>query len=193
MRRMKVLGLFPMAIGFFLLVFLPAGAQTYYEKGYLVNEKGDTIRGEIKLNQKKEFEVYTKVTFRDEKGVQKNYKMEKVLAYGFKERNFLKMDYGSEEYFYEVLVHGQISYYKIVFEALYAKTLELETEYFIKKAESKKVNSMKSSKFKKTMTDWMEDHPEFINAYEEPEAKKFDEAKAIEVIKQYNAWKAAQN
>lgn len=176
-----------------VLAFLPLGAQTYYEKGYLVNDKGDTLRGEVKLNQKKEFEVYTKLTFRDEKGVQKNYKFEKVKAYGFKERQFLKMDYGSEEYFYEVLAQGPISYFKIVFEALYAKTVELETEYFIKKAESKKVLPMKASKFKKTMTDWMEDHPEFINAYEEPEPKKFDEAKAIEVIVQYNSWKANQN
>jgi len=177
----------------FLLAIMPAWAQTYYEKGYLVSEKGDTIRGEVKLNQKKEFEVYTKVTFRDEKGVQKNYKLEKVKAYGFKNRNFFKMEYGSEEYFYEVLAVGAISFYKIVFEALYAKTVELETEYFIKKAEGKKVSSMKSSKFKKTMLDWMEDHPEFINAYEEPEPKKFDEAKAIEVINQYNALKAVQN
>lgn len=176
-----------------MLAMLPAGAQTYYEKGYLVSDKGDTIRGEVKLNQKKEFEVYSKVTFRDEKGVQKNYKLEKVKAYGFKNRHFVKMEYGSEEYFYEVLVVGAINFYKIVFEALYAKTVELETEYFIKRSDGKKVSSMKSSKFKKTMLDWMEDHPEFINAYEEPEAKKFDEAKAIEVIVQYNTWKANQN
>ena len=175
------------------MAVMPAEAQTYYEKGYLVGVKGDTIKGEVKLNQKKEFEVYSKVTFRDEKGVQKNYKPEKVKAYGFKDRKFLKMDYGSEEYYYEVLAEGDISYFKIVFEALYAKKIELETEYFIKKADSKKVNAMKSSKFKKVMTDWMEDHPEFINAYEEPEDKKFDEAKAIEIIQQYNAWKAAQH
>jgi len=188
MRRMKVF-----CFWLFILALLPVGAQTYYERGYLVNDKGDTIRGEVKLNQKKEFEVYTKVTFRDEKGVQKNYKLEKVKAYGFKERQFLKMDYGSEEYFYEVLAVGHISYYKIVFEALYAKTVELETEYFIQKAGSKKVAPMKSSKFKKTMTDLMEDNLEFINAYEEPEPKKFDEAKAIAIITQYNTWKAGQH
>ncbi|MCU0359313.1 MAG: hypothetical protein MUF75_01140 [Bacteroidia bacterium] len=193
MRRMNVFGFYRIVFGLLLLAIMPAYAQTYYEKGYLVNDKGDTIRGEVKLNQKKEFEVYTKVTFRDEKGIQKNYKIEKVKAYGYKDRQFLKMDYGSEEYFYEVLAVGAISYYKIIFEALYAKTVELETEYFIQKAGSKKVVPMKSSKFKKTMLDWMEDHSEFITAYEEPEPKKFDEAKAIEIINQYNAWKANQN
>lgn len=182
-------------ICFWLLVLaaLPAGAQTYFEKGYLVNDKGDTIQGEVKLNQKKEFEVYTKLSFRDEKGIQKNHKLEKVKAYGFKTRQFVKMDYGSEEYFYEVLALGAINYYKIVFEALYAKTVELETEYFIQKAGSKKVVPMKASKFKKNMLDWMEDHPEFIEAYEEPEPKKFDEARTVEIVQQYNIWKAAQN
>lgn len=184
MRRLNLLG------ATLLLLSIQLRAQTYYEKGYLVNEKGDTLRGEVKLNAKKEFEIYTKVAFRDEKGIQKNHKPEKVSSFGFKDRNFVKMSYGSEDMYYEVICRGEINFYKLVFEAMYANRVELETEYFIQRG-SKKVQALKSSKFKKIMTEWMEDHPDFINAYEEPEAKKFDEAAAKQVVENYNAWKAA--
>ena len=171
-------------LGFF------AQAQTIYEKGYLVNEKGDTIKGDVKLNLKKEFEVYSKVAFRDEKGIQKTHKPEKVSAYGFKDRNFVKMDYGNELLYYEVLAKGDITFYKLVFEAMYMNQIVNETEYFASKTGNKKVLTVKSSKFKKFMSDWMEDNLEFINAYEEN--KKLDETKAIEIINQYNAWKASK-
>jgi len=175
-----------------LFGFIGLKAQTVYEKGYLVNEKGDTLVGEIKINQKKEFEIYTKVGFRDEKGMQKNYKPEKVNAFGFKDRVFVKMEYGSDWMYYEVLSRGDISFYKLVFEGLY-KTKKLETEYFVWKTGSKKLQDLKTSKFKKSMMDLMEDHLDSINEYEEPEDKQFDEVKAAQVISNYNAWKANQN
>lgn len=184
MRRLNII----CALG--LLFSFQLQSQTYYEKGYLVNEKGDTIRGEVKLNQKKEFEIYTKVAFRDEKGIQKNHKPEKVSAYGFKDRHFVKMSYGSEDMYYEVICRGEINFYKLIFEAMYANRVELETEYFVQHG-AKKVQPMKASKFKKLMTEWMEDHPDFINAYEETDSKKFDEAKAKKVVEEYNAWKAS--
>lgn len=184
MRRLNILWVL------LSLLSLKLGAQTYYEKGYLVNEKGDTLRGEVKLNQKKEFEIYTKVAFRDEKGIQKNHKPEKVSSFGFKDRNFVKMSYGSEDMYYEVICRGEINFYKLVFEAMYANRVELETEYFIQRG-GKKVQPMKASKFKKIMSEWMEDHPEFITAYEEPEAKKFDENVAKQVVENYNNWKAS--
>ncbi|HQQ92960.1 MAG TPA: hypothetical protein PLQ93_00280 [Bacteroidia bacterium] len=170
-----------------LLMYTYSPAQTYYEKGYLVNEKGDTIRGEVKLNQKKPVEIYNKLTFRDEKGVQKNYKPEKVLSYGFSGRHFIKLDYGGEEMYYEVLCRGPINFYKLVFEAMYTKEVSLEPEYYLNRIGSKKVVVVKTNKFKKQLSDWMEDNPEFINGY--VEEKEFSEAKAREVIEQYNTWK----
>ena len=176
-------------VAILIMMAVVANGQTIYERGYLVNEKGDTIRGDVKLNQKKPTEIYNKVTFRDEKGVQKNYKPEKVKAYGFKNRHFLKLDYGGEELYYEVLTRGYISLYKLVFEAMYTKEVVLETEYFLNRAENKKIVSFKPSKFKKLLSDWMEDNPEFINAY--VEEKELNEEKATELIRQYNNWKAS--
>ena len=138
-------------------------------------------------------DIYTKVAFRDEKGIQKNYKPEKVLAYGFKDRNFTKMSYGSDDMYYEVICRGEITFYKLVFEALYANRVEFETEYFIQRTGSKKIQSFKVSKFKKVMTEWMADYPEPINAYHDAEDKKFDEAAAKKVIQDYNAHKAGGN
>lgn len=178
-----------LAIAAITLLAFFSKAQTVYERGYLVGEKGDTIRGDVKLNLKKEFEVYTKVAFRDERGIQKNYKAEKVKAYGFKERNFVKMEYGSELMYYEVLVSGSISLYKLVFEAMYMNEIVNETEYFATRKGNKKVVSFKAGKFKKLMSDWMEDHKEFIDTYSDD--KKLNEANAIHIINQYNDWKAS--
>ncbi len=38
-------------------------SQIAFVKGYIVNEKGDTVKGEVKINPKKEQDNYSKVFF----------------------------------------------------------------------------------------------------------------------------------
>ena len=63
---------------FLSLITFSANAQIAFVKGYIINEKGDTVKGEVKINPKKEQDNYSKVFFKDESGTQKNYKANKV-------------------------------------------------------------------------------------------------------------------
>lgn len=171
--------------------FHASAQKVTFEKGYLVNEKGDTIRGEIKFNPKKEQDCYSKLVFKDENGVLKNYKPGKASAYGFSDQHFVTRDFEGEPRFLKVLVTGEINLYKMMFEEISMNQPVVGGEYFISRhADEKKMTFVKEGKFKKQMTDWMKDNAEFINNYQDE--KEFKEANAVDVIKQYNAWKASQ-
>ena len=82
---------------------LLATSQSTMFRGYIVTEKGDTLKGEAKINPKKEIDNYSKVTFKDDSGVQKMYKPLKLKAYGFKDEHYVSMDSEDERKFYRVL------------------------------------------------------------------------------------------
>lgn len=176
-----------MLVGFSLS---SATAQITFVKGYLINDKGDTLRGEIKYNPKKEGDCYSKVYFKDANGVIKNYKPKKAKGYGFNDQHFVSMDFEGEPKFYRVLAGGEINFYRMAYEEIRMNQLVLGGEYFIsRKDEPDKLTSVKEGRFKKQMTEWMKDNPEFINEFEE--SKDFNADNAAEVVRKYNAWKAS--
>jgi hypothetical protein len=172
------------------LAALFAGAQTTFVKGYIVNEKGDTVRGEAKVNPKKEIDSYNKIFFKEPSGVQKNYKPNKISAYGVGAEHFRSMDSEGEKKFYKVLATGDINFFKLGYEGLRMNEVVFETEYYISDKDSQELVLVKEGKFKKQMTERMKDNPEFINTYGDD--KKFDPEKATEIITQYNSWKAGK-
>ena len=180
---------------FILFISVSAGAQKVaapkivFLKGYLVNDKGDTIRGEVKYNPKKEQDCYTKVFFKDEAGVQKNYKPKKAKAYGFEDKDFVAMDFENELKYYRVMTAGDINLYKMMYEMISMNQPVIGAIYFISRKDDKDLTEVKEGKFKKQMSDWMKDNTDFINNFED--SKDFNAESATEVIKQYNAWKAS--
>jgi len=169
---------------------LPSIAQSSMVKGYIVTEKGDTLKGEAKINPKKEIDNYTKVNFKDETGLQKMYKPAKLRAYGFNDEHYIAMDSDEEKKFYRILATGSINFYKLGYESLRMNEAVFEVEYYISHAGDKELILIKESKFKKQAGEWMKDHPEFIEAY--GDEKKFDLEKAMAAITQYNSWKAGK-
>lgn len=163
------------------IVFLP---------GYIVNEKGDTLKGEVKYNPKKEQDCYSKVFFKDQAGTQKNYKPKKVKAYGFDGKHFMAMEFENELKYYRVLTTGSINFYKIMYEMISMNQPVIGAVYYISHKDDSKLKEVKEGKFKKQMTEWMKDNTEFLNNYEDE--KEFNVESATEVIRQYNAWKAGQ-
>jgi hypothetical protein len=173
-----------------LFVFSFAFPQASFVKAYVVTDKGDTIRGEAKINPKKPTEIYDKVAFKDANGVQKNYKPAKTPAYGLEDANFIALSYDGEPKFYKVLARGPINLYAVAFETMNMNEPVLEQEYFLALPDNKKLVNVKQSKFKKQLLDWMKDNVEIAESYEEE--KKFNEENAIAVINKYNEWKATQ-
>jgi hypothetical protein len=166
------------------LLTFTSNAQIAFVKGYIVNEKGDTLKGEVKINPKKEQDNYSKVFFKEETGTQKSYKPNKVKAYGFDKQHFVVMDYEGELKFYKVLVRGEISLYKMMFEVTNMNAVSYEGEYFITRKDDNKMTSVKEGKFKKQLQEMMSGASGYANEYQDD--KKLNEESAITVISKYN-------
>lgn len=161
-----------------------ATAQITFVKGYIVNEKGDTLRGEVKINPKKEKDNYNKVFFKDEGGTQRSYKPNKVKAYGFDNQHYIAMEYEGEQKFYRALVRGEISLYKMMFEVINMNAVSWDGEYYITRSDDKKMTAVKEGKFKKQLQEMMSGAAGYANEYDGD--KNLDEEKAVEVITKYN-------
>ena len=177
---------------FCLFAFFSLGQKTTFESGYLVTDTGDTLRGEVKYNKKKEQDCYNKVFFKDASGVQKNYKpSKKITAYGFNDQHFVVMDFENEPKFYKVLARGEINLYKMMFEEISMNQPVLGGEYFVVlQSDEKTLLPVKEGRFKRQMFDLMKDNTEFIKDY--IDEKSLNENQAAEVIKKYNHWRASQ-
>ena len=162
-------------------------SQIVFVKGYLIGEKGDTLQGEVKINPKKEHESYMKVFFKDASGVQKNYKPNKVKAYGYEGNHFVAIDQNDEVKFYKRMTNGAIILYKSAFEVVVMNSTSYDYEYYLYKEGDKKLTEVKEGKFKKQIQEWMKDNQEFAADYKDE--KKLNVESAVEIINKYNEWK----
>lgn len=162
-------------------------AQSAFVKAYIVNLKGDTVRGTARVNPKKEYDNFDHVSFKEGNGPQKSYDPDKILAYGFEGHEFVVMEADGENVFFRVLEKGPINLYKQMFPGFRMNKLSWETEYYISNRENPKPVLLKESKVKKQLLQWMEDKPEYINKYNEEAG--FDLDATLEIIKKYNNWK----
>lgn len=166
-------------------------SQQGFAPGYIIGSAGDTIRGEVKVNEKKPQEHYLKVMFRDDKGMQKTYKPNKIKGYGFKETNFIAYGEGEEATFYKALVQGPVSLYQLMYEGLRMNKVAIETEYYLALSGQKHLDAVKERNFRKQLAGVMSDNPTIAEQY--PDEKQFDAEAAASTIKEYNNWKAGQN
>lgn len=169
---------------FFCTVAQSILSQQNFVIGYIVGINGDTTKGEVKTNPKKEFDYHNKVIFRDANGVQKTYKPNKVKAYGFEGNNYSAMDVGGEDKYYKIIAIGEISMYKMMFEEVKMNETSYIPEYFLKKTGDKKMTDVNSKKFKKQLQEMMSGSAGYANDYKGD--KDIDEKSAAEVINAYN-------
>ena len=91
MKRILILSLFV------LWSFIDLNAQTAgFLKGYIITLKGDTVRGEIKYNPKKELELYTKITFKVSETEKKAYGPDKIKEYNLDGQTFIPREIDGE-------------------------------------------------------------------------------------------------
>lgn len=163
-----------------------AFSQVTFVKGYLIDTDGDTLKGEIKMNPKKDFDLFNKVFFKDESGVQKNYKPDKVKGYGFDNKNFISSTYENEPMFYKVLCKGPVMLYEMMYETQIMNEISYKSEYFVARKEDKEYTRLKPVKYKKQLSEFMKDNTDIAQNAEEE--KKFEIEKVMELVNQYNDW-----
>ena len=177
---------------FFSAALLPAVllAQQKFVPGYIVTLKGDTIRGEVKLNEKKPQDLYMKVMLRDDKGMQKTYKPGKINGYGYDQMRFVSLDDQGEPVFFRVLASGHVNLLELKYEGLRMNKPTLESEYYIGVKGEKHLQAVKERNFRKQLTNMMSDNVEIAAQY--PDDTPFEEEAALSVINAYNTWKSGQ-
>lgn len=160
-------------------------AQITFVKGYMINDKGDTLKGEIKMNPKKEFDQYNKVFFKDESGVQKNYKPDKVKGYGFDNKHFIAAKYEGDMLFYKILCNGKLMLYEMMYEVMQMNEISYKSDYYVSNPGDNEFTKLKQNKYKKQLAELMKDNPDIAAGDEE---KKFEIEKVLELVNQYNDW-----
>jgi hypothetical protein len=170
----------------FLLISSFASGQVTFTPGYVVLNTGDTIKGEIKHNPKKQFDLFSKVMVKIDEQQRKSYKADKVKSYTFGETTFIAKNMDGEMVFMKRISEGAIDLYEFQYEWINAKNeTEIRSEYYLEKEGSAEPVRIKSGRFRKQIAEMMADHQELVKDLEE---KKYDVENLAEVVESYNKW-----
>jgi hypothetical protein len=181
---------------FSLLLIFAAGtissvhAETVYKSGYVVLNSGDSVKGDIRINTKKELPLFQKVALKQGETT-KTYKPEQVKVYGFESTQFVARKIDGEMQFVKVISSGQVNLYEWQYEIQRGADIIIESEYFVEK-NGAELQKAKSAKFKKTVAELMADNSELV-ARVQGDDKKYEIAEMKQVCDEYNTWFEKQN
>lgn len=173
--------------------FTIAKAELVWKTGYVILANGDTLKGEIKYNTKKELSLFSKVTFRQAEKV-KNYKPEDLQEFCYEETHFLTKAMDKELVFLKLVSEGAINLFEWQFEMMHGDQMVVDMDYYVEKVggTDKEPQKLKGNKFKKTVAELMADNSELV-ARVDAESKKYEIGEMKSVIEEYNGWYADQN
>ncbi len=174
--------------------FTAAKAELVWKAGYVILNSGDTLRGDIKYNTKKELSLFTKVTLKNAENVQKNYKPDDIKEFAYEDVHFLSRIMDKEPVFLKLVSAGQINLFEWQFEVYHGDQTEVEKDFYIEKvgSDAKEPEKLKGSKFKKTVSELMSDNTDLVSRVESDD-KKYEIAEMQSVIEEYNDWYATEH
>lgn len=165
-------------------------AEFVFKKGYVITNAGDTVRGDVKINTKKELDLFKRVMLKLGETESKSYAPSKIKEYGYEDQRFVSRMIDGEQAFVRVLSSGNINLYEHQFEYYHGNDVLVDSEYFIEKSEnastSNEPKKVKAARFHKVMTDLVGEDSEFAKT--KLEDKKYETSQMIEAVQEYNAW-----
>lgn len=163
-------------------------AQAKYYPGYVILLNGDTLKGEIKVNPKKEFDNFVKAQYRKKENVDmKTYNATKIKEYCVNGVTYVSRNVDGEQMFVKRLSKGAINLYESQIEVLQMNEIKVKSDYYMEKSNGEFVK-IKSGKFKKQVTEAMSDDEVIVKALED---KKYEYENIVELFEAYN--KSAKN
>ncbi len=168
-------------------------AEMAYKSGYVILNSGDTVRGDIKVNTKKELPLFAKVILKQGE-TSRTYKPEQVKGYSLDGVQFLTRKLGGEMVFLKVVTSGRIVIFEHQFEVYHGDQTLAEKEYYVEKNDgtSNELVKLRGTKFKKLSAEWMSDHSELVAKIDQ-ENKKMEFAEMQTYIEEYNSWHSNQS
>jgi hypothetical protein len=168
-------------------------AEMVYKSGYVILNSGDTVRGDIKVNTKKELPLFAKVILKQGE-TSKTYKPEQVKGYSLDGTQFLTRKLDGEMVFLKVVTSGRIRIFEHQFEVYHGDQTVVEKEHYVEKNDgvSNELVKLKGNKFKRLSVELMSDHSELV-AKINAEDKKMEFAEMQAYIEEYNSWHSNQS
>jgi hypothetical protein len=164
-------------------------AQVKYYPGYVIMLKGDTLKGEIKKNPKKEFDNFTKAAYRKSDGGEiKTFSPAKIKEYMVDGITYVSRNIDGEQVFIKRLSEGAVNLYEAQLEVYQMNEIRIKSDYFMEKEGEAGPVKIKSGKFKKQVQEVMSDNEEIVKGLED---KTYDYENIVEVFNTYN--KSAKN
>lgn len=165
-------------------------AELVWKTGYIILNSGDSIKGDIRVNTKKDLPLFQKVALKQGES-SKTYKPEQVKEYGFENNRFLSRKVDGEQQFLKVISYGRIILFELQFEMQRGDEMIVDKDYYMEKNDgSGSVEKVK--KFKKVVAELMSDNSDLVQRVQN-EDKKYEVADMQQVVEEYNTWYEQQN
>ncbi|MBA3972455.1 MAG: hypothetical protein H0X46_10020, partial [Bacteroidetes bacterium] len=141
-----------------------ANAQAKYFSGYVIMLNGDTLKGELKKNPKREFDNFAKAAYRKKDGGEmKTFSPAKIKEYKVDGVTYVSRNVNGEQVFVKRLSQGTVNLYESQVEVLQMNDLKVKSDYYMEK-EAGEFVKIKSGKFKKQVEEVMADNEEILKA-----------------------------
>lgn len=184
MKKNKITSLLTLCI--FSLSILAQNPNSGFEDGYIIDQKGDTLKGFVKVSKKDE-DNYAKVTFKKTEADKKSYTPSKIKGYGIGETHYASCKLDGSPVFVKRLSTGSINLYEIKVLVFLMGKEKLTSDYYYQKAGTEEYIKLKSGKnLKKQLSEIMADNAEIVSDLEN---KKIEPENAVEIFDQYNSSK----
>jgi hypothetical protein len=169
-----------------ILVFFFGGfsgsAQTEFSSGYIVNQKGDTVKGEVKA--KSDMDIYVKIMFREKNpGPIKQCIPAKVRSFGVDGIDYTAVRLNNQWVFMQVLCRGRIMFFEYK-PPVSQGNEKMQSQYFVMKGGYESLTQFFiDSKAKRHIKDHISDDKELMKSIE---SVTMDYSNLIQTINQYN-------
>jgi len=175
--------------------FISWGQETGYAEGYIVTVAGDTLTGLVKNKNATPYRVLIDIKFkRDEKSKVETFSPDRLKGFRIGMKQYVpkdvKLNFGVEKLFVEVIVDGHLSYYALEYTGFGAGNI---SEYVILEKINEKSQLVYDERsvainFKKKMAEYLKDAPEIVAKLNNGTyTRKNVEA----IVKEYNTLKSS--
>ena len=183
---------------FSLLVGLAIASTSLYadfiwKPGYVILNSGDSVKGDVHINTKKELALFSKVQLKQGDNL-KTYKPDQVREFGYDDVKFLARKVDGDMQFLKVLSFGRVLLFELQFEMQRGNDLVVDSDYYIQKNDGSDadLSKVKSGKFKKIVADMMADNADLVTRVQNDD-KKYEINDMQKVVDEYNDWYKGQN
>lgn len=153
-----------------------------YFKGYVVTSVGDTLKGEIRVNNKSQIEAFDKVTYQNGPTDKRSFRANKAKSYSVNGDFYVSKKVEDKFVFLKQLSGGAVTLYEHKTEQFVMNDIRVYTDYYMQKGDGELIQ-IKESKYRKQLAEIMSDNPALIKDIQN---KKYNFDKLVDIFEKYN-------